>query len=99
MTPRTACGNGISDFDSTDAAKSRKCFEEPEAHLADPARQERDSGEHEKAAHRLFHFRDVAAEAREKARERLHGEAGDEERNAEPSGVDREQTRAFRHRR
>ena len=80
---------------SADPAERRKRLQQPHAHLVDAAGEEGDAGEHQKRAHRLLDAMQIILEAREKCRERLDGEGGDHERNAEAERIDRQQAGAL----
>src|SRR5262249_21673713 len=73
-----------------DLPQRREPFEQVEARLGDEAAEKCDAGEHQEPAHRLFDDFHMALESREEGGDGLDGERGDDERNAETGGIDRE---------
>src|SRR5262245_41022667 len=81
-----------------DPSQRREPLQEIIARLADEAGEERYAEEHRQPAHRISSRFQMALEARDEGGAGLDGKRRDDERNAEPDGVDGEQPGALRDR-
>ena len=78
-------------------ARPGKGLQEPAGDQRHGIGEEKDAGQHEKSAKHFLHDRKMAPEALHEAHERLDGDGGHDEGNAEAERIDEEQADALAH--